>query len=165
MDLTLLGEIFGGSSINYVNKLAPRLLTPGHSVGESNAVESIESRLHQLEGLCKDLELKIKPVVVLVGERVYKELSSSTNEPFGSNFFEYSLFGKKYGVKIKLEPDLADDIFYILPIGDNLLGEMLGKRFSMFGIVNYKEISSQENDNLYLKARNDGFVYTLNDRI
>jgi len=164
MNLELLGELFGGSSITYIEKLAPRLIAPGLSRGECNAVDSIEGRLHQLEIYCRDLGLKIKPVVILVSERVYKELLTSTEEPLGSEFFEYSLFGKKYEVKVKVEVNIGDDFFYILPMGDDLLGEMLGKRFSMFGIIKYKEISFDENELLYRKAMLDGLVYNLKDQ-
>ena len=117
-----------------------------------------------MEIYCRDLGLKIKPVVILVSERVYKELLTSTEEPLGSEFFEYSLFGKKYEVKVKIEDDISDDIFYILPMGDDLLGEMLGKKFSMFGIIKYKEISFDENELLYRKAMQDGLVYNLMDQ-
>jgi hypothetical protein len=40
---------------------------------------------------------------------------------------------------------------------------MLGKRFSMFGIIKYKEISFDENEFLYQKAMLDGLVYNLKD--
>jgi hypothetical protein len=49
-------------------------------------------------------------------------------------------------------------------MGDDLLGEMLGKRFSMFGIIKYKEISFDENELLYRKAMQNGLVYNLKDQ-
>jgi len=162
MDFELIGELLDGGNINYISKLAPFLNIPDSNLEAVGTLECVEGRLYQLEQVCSTLGLKMRAVTILLSKENYQEilLSVGSSETDQIDLVK-NLFGKKYQIKLSIDPTLERDIFYIMPLSGTPITVMLGKQFSMLGNVRHREISISQSIELQQKAFSNGLVFEL----